>query len=83
MIWNLQILTKVVIFSLLLEEIRERIDDVVYEDGFLKFYKNNTLFKTFDLTTRSIVEEIATETSEVEIKKSFRLLKDNIRRYGL
>ena len=72
-----------VIFSLLLEEIRERIDDVVYEDGFLKFYKNNTLFKTFDLTTRSIVEEIATGTSEVEIKKSFRLLKDNIRRYGL
>ena len=67
------------IFSLLLEEIRERIDDVVYEDGFLKFYKDDVLFKSFNLTTKTIVDE----TCEVEIKKSFRLLNDKIRTYGV
>lgn len=67
------------IFSLLLEEIRERIDDVVYEDGFLKFYKDSVLFKSFDLTTKTIVDG----TCEVEIKKSFRLLNDKIRTYGV
>lgn len=68
---------RVVIFSLLIEEIRNRIDDVVYEDGFLKFYKNNVLFKSFNIQTGESAD------CELEIKKSFRTLKDKIRTYGV
>ena len=70
---------KVVIFSLLMEEINDRIDDIIYNDGFLIFYKNNEVYKSFNITNTTIVEA----TCETEIKQAYTILSNKIRSYGL
>ena len=62
-----------------MEEINNRIDEITYENGFLKFYKNGALYQQFNLTDYITVES----TSEVEIKKAYRTLVNKIRSYGL
>ena len=69
---------RVVIFSLISEEINNRIDNVVYNNGFLEFYKNGVLFKSFNITSQTSVEE----TCETQIKTAYRILVNKIRRYG-
>ena len=76
---------KVVIFSLLLEQIKDCIDDVTYEDGLLKFYKDHTLYKTFNILNHTHTAEQVSgipDVCEVEINKAYMLLVNKIRTYG-
>ena len=85
------------IFSQLMEVINNLIDDVVYSDGYLHFYKDNAIFKSIDVRSdiwaelveyvgqlQLDFEEMSTvnENIELEIKKGYRLLEAKIRTYG-
>ena len=80
-----------------MEEIRDCVDDVVYVDGFLEFYKDGEMFTSInvnsDLRTELVglinshthsTEDIVDydEKTSIEIKKAYRLLSNQIRTYG-